>query len=259
MNIGFSTGSLAFSDFDAALSFLKGTNANVVELSALRERELSPLVDALDDLDLTQFQYVSFHAPSSRRFYSERELIAELKKVTLRRIPVVLHPDVIEEHEPWNELGEYLLIENMDVRKPIGRTASNLLSIFEKLPEAKFCFDLAHVRQVDPSMIEGLMMLEMFSGKLFQLHLSDVNTHSRHEPLNFEALLAYKKITSLIPENIPIVLESPVRPDKIDHEIATASLIFDDNKFQKILDNLGIRYPGYQVYSNNVIKMQFKS
>ncbi len=40
MNIGFSTGSLAKGDFRFAIKVLSKSNANVVELSALRESEL---------------------------------------------------------------------------------------------------------------------------------------------------------------------------------------------------------------------------
>ena len=35
-----------------------------MELSALREAELGPLVAALDSLDLSEMDYVSVHAPS---------------------------------------------------------------------------------------------------------------------------------------------------------------------------------------------------
>ncbi len=63
--IGFSTGALALGDFRAALRMLAGKNCSAVELSALRQEELAPLVVQLDDLDLSNFEYVSFHAPSA--------------------------------------------------------------------------------------------------------------------------------------------------------------------------------------------------
>ncbi len=52
MNIGFSTGSLAKGDFRFAIKVLSKSNANVVELSALRESEL-------EDFSLHQLKRVT--------------------------------------------------------------------------------------------------------------------------------------------------------------------------------------------------------
>jgi hypothetical protein len=62
--LGYSTGALALSDFRRALDLLKDQPVAAVELSAIRTHELRPLLDALDDLDLSKFEYVSIHAPS---------------------------------------------------------------------------------------------------------------------------------------------------------------------------------------------------
>jgi hypothetical protein len=55
--LGFSTGALACGDFRRALAMLgRMRSVCVVELSALREAELEPLAEAVDnDLDLDQF------------------------------------------------------------------------------------------------------------------------------------------------------------------------------------------------------------
>src|SRR6187200_2433360 len=63
--IGFSSGALAKSDYRRGLELQKSASFTAIELSALRERELQPLVDAAQTLSLDQFSYVSFHAPSS--------------------------------------------------------------------------------------------------------------------------------------------------------------------------------------------------
>ena len=62
--IGFSTGALARGDFRSALDILQRHKIDVVELSALRVSELAPLVQAIPDLDLSEFTFVSIHAPS---------------------------------------------------------------------------------------------------------------------------------------------------------------------------------------------------
>ena len=53
--IGFSTGALALSDFRGALELLNGQPVNAIELSAIREPELVPLLRSLHHLDLSRF------------------------------------------------------------------------------------------------------------------------------------------------------------------------------------------------------------
>ena len=76
--IGFSTGALAYSDFRKALRILSVTRIEVLELSALREAELAPLLAVLDTLDLSQFKYISIHAPSLFRRESEGDIVESL-------------------------------------------------------------------------------------------------------------------------------------------------------------------------------------
>jgi len=62
--IGFSTGALARGDVRLALQMLQNKSTQIIEISALRQDELQPIVDMLDVLDLERFEYKSFHAPS---------------------------------------------------------------------------------------------------------------------------------------------------------------------------------------------------
>ena len=241
MNIGFSTGSLAKGDFLTALDMLAHSPANVLEVSALRDFELAPLIDAFDDLNLKRYGFVSFHAPSKLGVYGEAGLVAQLKRIAERGIPIVVHPDIITDIPLWKTLGSYLCVENMDMRKPIGRTTKDLVKIFSQLPEATFCFDIAHARQVDPTMMEALDMVRTFGSKIKQLHVSVVNSKSIHESLTFEAILDYRKIAKFIPKDTPIVIESPTRSEHLGNEMDMASLIFDDQKFGLFLDELGVQ------------------
>jgi hypothetical protein len=246
MIVGFSTGSLAFGDFNKALSMLNGKNVNAIELSSLRESEFMALIDEMDKLDLNHFNYISFHAPSKLEDLTENELVEKLAKVVEKKWTIVIHPDVIQNFEIWKKLGKHLCIENMDKRKRIGRTAEDLERIFLNLPEASFCLDIAHARQVDPTMIEALLMINKFKSKLKQIHISEVNSQSRHEPLNWESILAYKKIVDHIPSNIPFILESPVSKDLIDRELKNVSYLFDERSFQ----NLFFFFNGHGSYPN---------
>lgn len=228
LKIGFSTGSIALDDVRRGLQVATHRRANAVELSALREDELDPLLESLDQLEneLRPFEYVSFHAPSKRIRFSESKLVEKLRKVADRGWAIIVHPDVIEDFSLWRLLGRAVCIENMDKRKETGRTASQLRTVFEKLPEATFCFDIGHARQVDPTMQEADTFLRWFQDRLRQVHMSFVNSQSRHERLNFESIQAFRRVARRLSEEIPIILETPVQAGDVDDEIDAAESVF---------------------------------
>ena len=217
--IGFSTGAVARGDFKRALDLLRSQAINVVELSALRLSELEPLVAGIPNLDLQPFTFISVHAPSSFPIEREQWVVNQLNLVIQHGFPVVVHPDVIRTPEEWCDLGNMLLLENMDKRKPIGRNVRELRQIFDWLPDARFCFDIGHARQVDPSMTESFLLLDAFGDRLVEVHMSEVNTASRHDPISANAVIPFQSVAKYIPEEVPIVLETLI--DKGQSEIQT--------------------------------------
>lgn len=222
-HIGFSTGALALADFRTALEMLRHKPCDAIELSALRLGELRPLVEALDTLDLAQFAFISFHAPSKIDPQSERETVALLVKVAQNGWTIVVHPDAITDFGLWRQLGASLALENMDKRKPVGRYANELAELFERLPEAAFCFDIGHARQVDPSMAEAGSVLRRFRDRLRLVHISEVNSQSKHDPLSLSAVLAFRRVSHLIPHNVSVIIESRVTEDQIAREVETVA------------------------------------
>ncbi len=220
--IGFSTGALALSDFRLALEELHGQPVDSIELSALRYRELHPLLNALEALSLDEYKYISIHAPSSFDADQEGGIVDLLRRFVPGGWPVVLHPDTIHDFSLWRAFGKQLAVENMDRRKPIGRTLEELNVIFEKLPDATLCFDIGHARQCDTTMTEAYRILRAYSGRLCQIHVSEVNTASHHDPLSFAAILAFSEVADLIPHHIPLILEARVARDQIKAEIENA-------------------------------------
>jgi hypothetical protein len=220
--IGFSTGALARNDFRIALQMLSGKNVSAVELSALRQDELVPLVEQLDHLDLSPFEYISFHAPSEMERSFEPLALKLLQQVAARKWPIVVHPNAMYNPSEWLCLGSCLCIENMDKRKPVGQTAKDLAEIFEAVPNASLCFDIGHARQVDPTMSEASAILHHFRDRIRQLHVSEVNTQSKHDPLSFESILAFHKVSHLVPADVPVILESKVEESEINGEIEKA-------------------------------------
>jgi hypothetical protein len=220
--VGFSTGALARSDFRRALRMLADKDVRAVELSALRQDELLPLVTQLGQLNLSGFQYVSFHAPSSMEPSFEPTAIRLLQEIAKRAWPIVVHPDAMHSPQEWARFGDCLCLENMDKRKPIGQTAEHLLKLLEVLPNAYLCFDIGHARQIDPTMSEAWTILRRFRNRIKQVHVSEVNTQSKHDPLSRESILAFQKVAHLIPQDAPIILESRVEESEIKQEIQSA-------------------------------------
>lgn len=219
--IGFSTGALAYADFRRALRMMHEQDVEAVELSALRQPELSPLLDALDGLDLSRYSHVSIHAPSQFDAGSEIASAGRLRSHLSRGWPIVMHPDALTEWSVWRDFGPLLCIENMDKRKPIGRTARELAEVFRRLPEASFCFDIGHARQCDPTMTEAYLILREFGSRLRQVHVSEVNSRSTHDPLSFASVVAFQEVAHLIPEDVPLILETPVERERLAAEVAT--------------------------------------
>ena len=231
--VGFSTGALAGSDFRRGVELARGAGLAAVELSALRRDELGPLVEALDELDadLAHFRDVIFHAPSAFDPDDEARVVALLERVWERGVPIVVHPDVIHTDALWRRFGDGLRIENMDLRKAVGQTAADLAPYFARLPQARFCLDLAHARQVDPTMAEAERMLLGFLGRLEEVHLSDVDPDSRHHRLTPEAADDFRELAPLLPDWVPLVLESPLGDDAdvatVREEVAAALAVFE--------------------------------
>ena len=197
--IGFSTGALAKSDFRRGLNLLRRHSVTVVELSALRYTELLPLLGALDGLDLSFASYLSFHAPSRFETLAEEEVARLLRGLLPCARPIIIHPDAIIEPRPREGFGEWLCIENMDKRKPVGRTVAELRKIFSIFPDASLCFDLGHARQVDPTMGQATLILQAFGERLKQVHMSEVNLRSGHDPMSLTAIIAFRKVLASHP------------------------------------------------------------
>lgn len=229
-HIGFSTGAIALSDFQRALDILKMTDTDAVELSALRFAELRPLMEALPRLNLTKYSYISIHAPSFFSRDEERVVVELITRLAHRSFCVVVHPDSIHDFALWKRLGDRVCIENMDSRKRTGRTAKEVGDFFDRLPNARFCFDIAHARQFDTSMVEALLMLVRFGDRLVQVHLSEINTASKHVPMSESSIVAYQMISSLIPKEAAMIFESRLEGDpsteQIEKEIQKACRAF---------------------------------
>jgi xylose isomerase-like TIM barrel protein len=185
------------------------TSVYAVELAALSEDELPALVDYLGSGVELPFRFVSVHAPSKHRRMSEAELVDTLAALPCWIDAIVVHPDTMVDVDLYRRLGSRLVIENMDVRKRRGQTAGELEAFFDALPDAGFCFDVAHAWSVDASMEEGERLLDAFAGRLRHVHVSSLDATGHHLPLSpeHEDLFEHTLGRCL---GVPWILEAPL-------------------------------------------------
>lgn len=225
-SLGFSTGALAKGDLQRGLALQRGVpRVRAVELSALRDRELRPLVEAAGSLDLAGFDYVSVHAPSKLGSLAEAEVF-ELLSALPESWPIVAHPEILQTPSLWRTLGRRLCLENMDNRKTRGRTLAEVRELFAEYPEASFCLDVGHARQIDPTMAVALRMLLEFGDRLVQLHVSEVSPRGQHQHVAATTRWAFERIASRVPWSCPLIIESVVTAEEIDAEIRAVMLAF---------------------------------
>ena len=130
----------------------------------------------------------------------EPKALKLLEQVAAKKWPIIVHPDAMHNPAMWAKLGDCLCLENMDKRKPLGKRPRVSAEIFAILPDASFCFDIGHARQVDPTMSEASSILHRFRNKIVQLHVSEVNAQSKHDRLSLESILAFQKVATSHPQ-----------------------------------------------------------
>ena len=209
--LGASTGYMEHSrsDWESLVAEAVETSPFAAELAALSEDELPGLEAYLAGRPELPFAYLSVHAPVKHLAMPEEELVARLVRLAPAVDAVVVHPDAMDDPGAYRALGSSLVLENMDARKPAGRTAAELAPYFATLPEAGLCLDVAHVISVDASMREGERILDAFAGRLRHLHVSSIDEACRHRPLTAEHEARFASLLRRCPD-VPWILEAPL-------------------------------------------------
>lgn len=197
-------------DWESQVDAAMGVSPFAIELSALSEDDLDSLEEYLSSQPTLPFRYVSVHGPSKARRLPEDELVARLARLAVRADAVVMHPDTIDDPTAYRQLGHKLVLENMDARKETGRTIVELEPLFAELPDAGFCFDIAHAWSIDPDMVVAGELLDTLGQRLQHLHVSSLSAESHHVPLS-EADEELFRPLLLRCLDVPWILEAPPR------------------------------------------------
>lgn len=212
---GFSTGALEKGEYHKALGWIQQHHMRCVELSALRYDELDPLINDLDKFPEKEFAYLSFHAPSSFPADQEDHVVSALERVFARGWNIVVHPDVIYTPRLWERFGRQLLIENMDRRKSLGRTVTEIRWFLERLPRARLCLDLAHARQLDTTLTLLWSFTTLFRARIAEVHISELDSHCRHLPLSWQSIADYRSFAKALVD-VPVIIESMLGQNDTD-------------------------------------------
>jgi hypothetical protein len=211
--IGASTGYLAArEDWAALVRRACAVSTFAIELSALSEGELPGLVAFLAERPRLPFHYLSVHAPTKQRTLSDARLVQALGALPPHVDAIVVHPDQVAEPAAWRPLGRRLVLENMDGRKASGQTPADLAALFAELPDAGFCFDVAHAGAVDETMELAHALLDAHGGRLRHVHLSSLRVapagRSTHVPLYRRDEARFAPVLRRCPD-VPWILEAP--------------------------------------------------
>jgi hypothetical protein len=179
-----------------------------VEFSAVSAPELPGLLAYLGSAPRLPFLFMSVHAPSKGRVTDDSRLVDDLCRVPTWVDAIVVHPDTILDPSPYRRLGRKLALENMDTRKPGGRTADELAALFAELPAARLCFDVAHAKDVDATMAAGDELLRRFSSRLSHVHVSSLDESQHHVPLSPDDEALFAPLLARC-RDVPWILEAP--------------------------------------------------
>ena len=211
LTVGCSTGFMSEQrgDWPALAWEALRTSVFAAELAALSEDELPALIAYLDSGVELPFRFLSVHGPVKQRRMSEAAMVATLAGLPRCVDAIVVHPDQIEDVSLYQRLGSRLAIENMDARKHTGRSADELAPLFEALPDAGLCFDVAHAWSIDPTMEEGERLLDRFAGRLRHVHVSSLDAAGCHAPLTAEHEELFEHTLGRC-LGVPWILEAPL-------------------------------------------------
>ena len=210
--IGASTGYMndIRGDWPALVAQAADLSPFAAELSVLSEPEVGGLSAFLRDAPELSFRYLSIHGPSKGRVMAEPELAHALSDLLNHADCVVMHPDTLRDPAPFRDLGHSLVLENMDAGKGDGCTVEQLERWFTVLPDAGFCFDVAHAWSVDPTLELANELLDTFAARVRHLHVSSLSPDLHHVPLKSDDEALFMPVLERCVD-LPWILEAPPR------------------------------------------------
>lgn len=208
--IGFSHGDL-FKIHDVHtkenIKILKTCGSNALEINCHSSKEMELIISIIPFTK--NFDYISLHTPGDIRYGNNVETKNLLSKLEIiykqanARLAVV-HPDLVDD---WNVFNDYKInwaIENMDSRKTGFKDVDSIKIFFVNNPSWNLVLDLGHCNDNDKSMTLADNLISELKEKIKEIHLSGYLVF--HDPLyktkQTEIINRCKKL------EVPIIIES---------------------------------------------------
>jgi len=213
--IGFSTGCL-YKNMNPiskrAVEMIVSTGCNIIELGAGEKSRIYEL-SSIDKSDLSQFEYVSLHAPDDLIYDNNEETLEILKKISenharLNFDCVVIHPDAVADWSVFDVFDLPIAFENVDEWKDFGKSAQDIKKVFGFGDYGMIC-DLTHAHTIDSSTKLARDLQKEFTERICHIHLSGYHCFGgdsqKHYPLY---LTKQRELLDAVILDRPIVIES---------------------------------------------------
>ena len=205
---------------------LEGINVGAIELSALRRPRTAALAAFAKQADLSRFSYVSVHSPRTtlRARKPKSSRYSPVSPEDGPSWPIRMSSASLPAGGRWDR-SRY--IENMDKRT---RWAARRISWdvgLRRVPRGPDV--LRHrTRPAGRHLADGsLSNPEGFHRRIQQIHISVVNTSSKHDLISPGAAHSFRRVASLIPCAAPAILETPVKTEQIREQLDLAAAALD--------------------------------
>ncbi len=189
-DVGFSTGCLCKTPvgIEQKIRVYRDAGATALEIMLFRPPEVRDLqvTPALEQL-CASFNRVSLHAPPRDMHYGPNPLCEEVldkirhirSKIDLHSI--IVHPELVDDYDYLAASGLPIAIENMDRRKQIG-IHPDYFRWLGRHYDFKYCMDLQHVWEHDPSMKLAEEFRDVMGERLAEMHVSGCTDFELHHP-----------------------------------------------------------------------------
>lgn len=121
------------------------------------------------------FKYISIHSPVDIRYGNNPDTRSILRKIEelylkLNAKLIVVHPDLVDDWEVFNDYKVNWAIENMDDRKEHFKDALDLKEFFISNPFWGLVLDVGHCNSNDKSMILARDLITEFKDRIREIH-----------------------------------------------------------------------------------------
>lgn len=211
ISLGYSTG--VFFAYNIPLlqkvELIYKTQSDAIELGFTKKERLKGSFDTKLYHLVKKFKYRSIHAPVIDIRYPSKDSKWIIEKVltlaeNINANTVLFHPDLIDDFVWLNkQFGNLLAFENMDRRKPYGKSVKDMKEVFNKSPKAKWVFDVNHLYTINKTMSKTTVYYESLKDRLCHYHLSGYGGF--HAPISVtKENIIFDGITDL---SVPIICE----------------------------------------------------